>query len=145
GEVITTPFTFISTTQAIVRNGLTPVFCDISPVDFTINPSKIEELITPRTSAIIPVHVYGNICAVDEINQIAKKYGLKLIYDAAHAFGIELNGVGIGNFGDISMFSFHATKVYHTIEGGGLVCRNHEIINKLAALKNFGLYSPEDA
>lgn len=144
GEVITTPFTFASTTQAIVQNGLTPVFCDISPEDFTIDVSKIEDLITPNTSAILPVHVYGHICAVKEIEQIAQKYGLKVLYDAAHAFGEELDGVGVGYFGDLSMFSFHATKVFHTIEGGALVCHNKEIMNKIVALKNFGQYTPED-
>lgn len=144
GEVITTPFTFASTTQAIVRSGLTPVFCDISPEDFTIDVSKIEALITPRTSAIVPVHVYGNICNVEEIERIAKKYGLKVIYDAAHAFAEKRNGVDVGCFGDLSMFSFHATKVFHTIEGGGIVCHDQSTYNKIAALKNFGQYSAED-
>ena len=120
GEVITTPFTFASTTQAIVRCGLTPVFCDIEPDTYTLDPEKIEALITERTSAILPVHVYGNVCNWREIERIAKKHDLKVIYDAAHAFGVEENGVGVGNFGDISMFSFHATKVFNTVEGGGL-------------------------
>ena len=117
GEVITTPFTFISTTHAIVRNGLKPIFCDVKD-DFTIDESKIEELITENTVAIVPVHVYGNICNVEEIDKIAYKYNLKVVYDAAHAFGEKYKGEGIGNFGDISIYSFHATKVYHTIEGG---------------------------
>ena len=144
GEVITTPFTFASTTQAIVRSGLTPVFCDISPKDFTIDISKIEDLITPRTSAIIPVHVYGNICNVGEIERIAKKYGLKVIYDAAHAFAEKVNGMDVGRFGDLSMFSFHATKVFHTIEGGAIVCHDRDIYDKITALKNFGQYTSED-
>ena len=110
GEVITTPFTFISTTHAIVRNGLTPVFCDINPKDFTIDVSKIEDLITDRTCAIVPVHVYGNICNVEEIERIAQKYNLKVIYDAAHAFGVKYKGRGVATYGDASMFSFHATK-----------------------------------
>ena len=111
GEVITTPFTFASTTQAIVRNGLTPVFCDIEPDTYTIDVNKIESLITEKTSAIIPVHVYGNPCDVDAIEKIAKKHNLKVIYDAAHTFGMKVGGRGIGTFGDASMFSFHATKV----------------------------------
>ena len=116
GEVITTPFTFASTTHAIVRNNLQPVFCDIKEDDFTIDVEKIESLITDKTSAILPVHVYGNICQVDEIQRIADKYGLKVIYDAAHTFGETWKGKGIGTFGDASTFSFHATKVFNTIE-----------------------------
>lgn len=143
GEVITTPFTFASTTQAIVRNGLTPVFCDISPVDYTMDVTKIEPLITPRTSAIVPVHVYGNVCQNDEIERIAKKYGLKVVYDAAHAFGESKDGVNVGNYGDLSMFSFHATKVFHTIEGGCVVCHDDETYRKLNAMKNFGIYGTE--
>lgn len=143
GEVITTPFTFASTTHAIVRNGLTPVFCDINPYNYTIDAQKIEELITEKTSAIIPVHVYGNICDVDSINSIAKKYNLKVIYDAAHAFGESVNGKGVGNFGDISMFSFHATKVFNSIEGGALTFSNLENKNIFNRLKNFGLDGPE--
>ncbi len=139
GEVITTPFTFASTTHAIVRNGLTPVFCDINPYDYTIDVAKIEELITDKTSAIIPVHVYGNICDVEEIDRIAKKHNLKVIYDAAHAFGVEYKGKGIGNYGDASMFSFHATKVFNTIEGGAVAFKDEEIGKKLYNLKNFGI------
>ena len=119
-EVITTPFTFASTTHAIVRNGLEPVFCDINPVDFTIDVDKIEELITDRTVAIMPVHVYGNVCNIKEIQRIADKYGLKVIYDAAHTFGETYKGKGIGSFGDASCFSFHATKVFNSIEGGAV-------------------------
>ncbi len=142
GEVITTPFTFASTTHAIIRNGLTPVFCDINPVNYTIDVTRIEELITDRTSAILPVHVYGNICDVKEIERIAKKHDLKVIYDAAHAFGVKINGQGIGIYGDASMFSFHATKVFNTIEGGAVTFPNAEFGNKLYELKNFGIKSP---
>lgn len=143
GEVITTPFTFASTTHAIVRNGLQPVFCDINPEDFTIDTSKIESLITDKTSAILPVHVYGNICNVDKIQEIADNYGLKVIYDAAHAFGVTYKGKGVGNFGDISCFSFHATKVFNTIEGGAACFRDEEIGFRLSGLKNFGIRDPE--
>lgn len=144
GEVITTPFTFASTTHAIVRNGLTPVFCDINEVDFTIDVKKIESLITDKTSAIIPVHVYGNVCNVDEIDRIAKKYDLKVIYDAAHTFGVTFNGENIANYGDASMFSFHATKVFNTIEGGALTYKNSNLSKKIDALKNFGFTSQEE-
>ena len=120
GEVITTPFTFASTTHAIVRNHLKPVFCDINPVDYTIDVSRIESLITEKTCAIVPVHVYGNVCNVKEIERVARKYRLKVIYDAAHAFGVKYKGCGIGNFGDASCFSFHATKVFNMIEGGAV-------------------------
>ena len=139
GEVITTPFTFASTTHAIVRNGLTPVFCDIKEDDYTIDASKIEELITEKTSAIVPVHVYGNICDVDKIKEIADKYDLKVIYDAAHAFGVEYNNWGVGNFGDASIFSFHATKVFNTIEGGAVTFKDEELGLDLYRLKNFGI------
>ncbi len=143
GEVITTPFTFASTTHAIVRNGLTPVFCDISPVDFTLDASKIESLITEKTCAILPVHVYGNVCNVEEIARIAKKHQLKVIYDAAHAFGVSYKGKGIGSFGDVSCFSFHATKVFHSIEGGAAAFRDEEFGLDLYRLKNFGIRGPE--
>ena len=143
GEVITTPFTFASTTHAIVRNGLVPVFCDVDPVTYTIDVSKIEALITDKTSAIIPVHVYGNICDVEEIERIAKKHNLKVIYDAAHAFGVKYKGKGIGNFGDASMFSFHATKVFHSIEGGAVCFHDEEYGLDLYRLKNFGIRGPE--
>ncbi len=143
GEVITTPYTFASTTQAIVRNGLTPVFCDINEDDYTIDVSKIESLITEKTSAIIPVHVYGNVCNVYEIEKIAKKHNLKVIYDAAHVFGVKLNDTPIGNFGDMTMFSFHATKVFHTVEGGGLVFKNPEYKTRLAQLRQFGMQGQE--
>lgn len=143
GEVITTPFTFASTTHAIVRNGLTPVFCDINPDNYTIQTDDLESLITEKTSAIVPVHVYGNICDVDEIERIAKKYNLKVIYDAAHAFGVTVNGEGVANFGDVSMFSFHATKVFNTIEGGAITFKDPKLKRKMNAYKNFGITGQE--
>ncbi|MEG1300389.1 MAG: DegT/DnrJ/EryC1/StrS family aminotransferase [Erysipelotrichaceae bacterium] len=141
GEVITTPFTFASTTHAIVRNGLNPVFCDIDENTYTMDVTKIEKLITEKTSAIIPVHVYGNICNVEEIEKLAKKYNLKVIYDAAHAFSIKYKGLDIASFGDASMFSFHATKVFNTIEGGAIAYKESRIGKKLMELKNFGIES----
>lgn len=143
GEVITTPFTFVSTTHAITQNGLRPVFCDINEDTYTMDVTKIESLITDKTCAIIPVHVYGNVCNVEEIEEIAKKHNLKVIYDAAHAFGVKYKGIGIGNFGDISMFSFHATKVFNTIEGGGVAYNNENLERELNLLKNFGITGPE--
>lgn len=144
GEVITTPFTFASTTHAIVRNGLVPVFCDVNDVDYTIDVSKIEELITDKTCAIVPVHVYGNLCDVDEIQRIADKYDLKVIYDAAHAFGVVRDGKGVANYGDASMFSFHATKVFNTIEGGAVTFADGALVQVLNDMKNFGIRGPED-
>ena len=143
GEVITTPFTFASTTQAIVRNNLTPVFCDIKEDDYTIDESKIEELITDKTCAIVPVHVYGNVCNVYEIERIAKKHNLKVIYDAAHAFGIKVNGKSVLDFGDASMVSLHATKVFHAIEGGLVVLQDEDLKVKLDKIKNFGFLTEE--
>lgn len=143
GEVITTPFTFASTTHAIVRNGLTPVFCDINPQDFTMDVDKLESLITDRTCAIMPVHVYGNVCNVEEIERIANKYELKVIYDAAHTFGVKYKGKSTASFGDVSCFSFHATKVFHSIEGGAACFRDAEFGKKLYGLKNFGIRGPE--
>lgn len=143
GEVITTPFTFISTTHAIVQNGLTPVFCDINEDDYTIDTSKIESLITDKTCAIVAVHVYGNPCNVIEIEKIAKNYNLKVIYDSAHAFGEKLNNKSILRYGDISMLSFHATKVFNTIEGGALAYSDRKLSYKLDNLKNFGITGPE--
>lgn len=142
-EVITTPLTFISTTHAIVRNGLTPVFCDVKPDDGTIDETKIEDLITEKTAAIIPVHVYGHVCNVEEIQRIAEKYNIKVIYDAAHAFGVEYGGRGIGAYGDASVFSFHATKVFHAVEGGAVTFSDHKIYEKLYNLKNFGIRGEE--
>ena len=134
GEVITTPFTFASTTHAIVRNGLEPVFCDIDPQDYTMDVTKLERLVTDRTSAIMPVHVYGNVCRVEEIERIARRYGLKVIYDAAHSFGVRYRGKSTALFGDVSCFSFHATKVFHTIEGGAACFHDRELGEKLSRL-----------
>lgn len=142
-EVITTPFTFISTTHAIVRSHLKPVFCDVKPEDGTIDETKLENLITERTAAILPVHVYGNVCNVEEIQRIADKYSLKVIYDAAHAFGVTYKGKGIGSYGDASVFSFHATKVFHTIEGGAASFSDRGLYEKLYNLKNFGIRGEE--
>ncbi|MEY8413583.1 DegT/DnrJ/EryC1/StrS family aminotransferase [Lachnospiraceae bacterium 62-26] len=142
-EVITTPFTFISTTHAIVRNHLQPVFCDVKICDGTMDETKIENLITEKTVAILPVHVYGNVCNVDKIQRIAEKYRLKVIYDAAHAFGVRYRGKGIGNYGDASIFSFHATKIFNTIEGGAVAFSEHELYDKLYNLKNFGIQGEE--
>ena len=144
GEVITTPFTFASTTHAIVRNGLIPVFCDVNDRDYTMDVTKLESLITDKTVAIVPVHVYGNLCDVETIEMIAKKYGLKVIYDAAHAFGVRYKGVSSACFGDASMFSFHATKVFHTIEGGAVCYKNDSWVQLLNDQKNFGFHGPEE-
>ena len=143
GEIITTPFTFASTTHAIVRCGCTPVFCDIDPVTFTLDPEKLEALITERTVAILPVHVYGNLCDVDRIGAVAEKHGLPVIYDAAHSFGVFRGGVSSACFGDAAMFSFHATKVFHTVEGGAVCCRGEELRRRLCDLKNFGIHDEE--
>lgn len=139
GEVITTPFTFASTTQAIVRNGLEPVFCDIDPETFTIDVSKIEPLITENTAAILPVHVYGNVCDVEAIQAIADKFKLKVIYDSAHVFGVQYKDKGIANYGDVNCFSFHATKVFHTIEGGAACFKDKVFVERLRKLRNFGI------
>ena len=143
GEVITTPFTFASTTHAIVRNGLVPVFCDVKEDDYTIDVNKIEGLITEQTVAIVPVHVYGNICDVEGIDKIANKYGLKVIYDAAHAFGVKYKGQSSATFGDATMFSFHATKVFNTIEGGCVCFSDDSWVQILDDMKNFGIHGPE--
>lgn len=143
GEVITTPFTFPATTQALDWNGLTPVFCDIDPITLNIDVNKIEEHITENTSAILAVHVFGNPCDVDKIQNIADKYKLKVIYDGAHAFGTRVNDKPIGIYGDMTMFSFHATKLFNTIEGGAIVFRNNNLKDKLNQLKNFGLKGKE--
>lgn len=144
GEVVTTPFTFISTTHAIVRCGMEPVFCDVEPDFYTLDPARIEDCITPRTRAILPVHVYGNPCDVAAIERIAKKHGLIVLYDAAHAFGVTLNGRGIASFGDAAMFSFHATKSFNTIEGGGVACADEVYAETLNGLKNFGYHPDEE-
>ena len=144
GEIITTPFTFASTTHAIVRCGCRPVFCDIEPDNYTLDPDKLEALITDKTVAILPVHVYGNLCDVEAIGAVAKRHGLPVIYDAAHSFGVFKDGVSSANFGDAAMFSFHATKVFHSIEGGAVCCRDAETRQRLCDLKNFGIHGPED-
>lgn len=144
GEVITTPFSFASTTHAIVRSGLTPVFADVRPQDCTLDPASIEALITPRTCAILPVHVYGNLCDTEAIEALARRHGLKVVYDAAHAFGVERRGVSAAAYGDASMFSFHATKVFNTIEGGAACFRDPALYDALNQWKNFGITSPED-
>lgn len=143
GEVITTPFSFASTTHAIVRNNLTPVFCDIRPEDYTMDPEKIEALITDKTSAIMPVHVYGNLCDVERIEAIARKHGLRVIYDAAHTFGERYKGKSVAEFGDASIFSFHATKVFNSIEGGAVTFREDWMEHRLNCLKNFGIVDQE--
>lgn len=140
GEVITTPFTFVSTTHALTMHNITPVFCDINPSDLTMDADKIEALITEKTTAIMPVHVYGHICDVEKIQQIASTHGLKVIYDAAHAFGVNYKGASVASYGDVSMFSFHATKLFHTIEGGALIYKNSEYTQPFNAYKNFGFH-----
>jgi len=138
GEVITTPFSFVATTHALHWNGIKPVFCDIEPYTFNLDPKKIEAAITPKTTAIMPVHVYGNPCDVKRIQEIADKYGLKVIYDAAHAFGVTIDGKSVLNFGDLSVLSFHATKVFNTFEGGAIVCHDKKTKQRIDYLKNFG-------
>lgn len=138
GEVVTTPFSFVATTHALWWNKITPVFVDIEPEYLNLDPAKIEAAITPYTTAIMPVHVYGNPCNVDEIQRIADRHGLRVIYDAAHAFGVKKDGVSVLNYGDLSVVSFHATKVYSTIEGGAVICHTAEMKHHLDNLKNFG-------
>lgn len=138
GEVITTPYSFVATTHALHWNGITPVFCDIESDYCNIDPNKIEALITPKTTAILPVHVYGNPCQVDKIGKIADRYGLKVIYDACHAFGVKINGKSILNYGDLSILSFHATKVFTTFEGGAIICHDEKMKKRIDYLKNFG-------
>ena len=150
GEVVTTSFTFASTTHAIVRKGLVPVFADVRPSDLTLDPEAVEAAITPRTVAIVPVHVYGNLCDVDALQDIADRHGLKLVYDAAHAFGVERRNSATGkmegaaSFGDASMLSFHATKVFNTIEGGCACFKDPALYESLNRWKNFGIAGPED-
>lgn len=143
GEIITTPFTFASTMLAILRNNHQPVFCDINASDYTINPSLIEDLITEKTCAIVPVHIYGNMCNTEEIEAIGRKYGIPVIYDGAQAFGVTKNGVGVGNYGDMCVFSFHATKVFHTVEGGAVAYKNPALKKYFASHRNFGLIGSE--
>jgi len=144
GEIITSPYTFASTTHAIVRCGFEPVFCDIDPVDFTIDTDRIEELITDKTVAILPIHVYGNFCDVEKIKKIADSHGLKVIYDAAHAFAASYKGRSAASYGDAAMFSFHATKVFNTIEGGAVCYHEDRLEQRLKDLKNFGIHGPEE-
>ncbi len=141
GEVITAPFTFVATTHALYWNKIRPVFCDIEPDTYTLDPEKVEELITPWTTAILAVHVFGRPCRVDALADIAKRHNLALIYDAAHAFGVRVDGKPIGHFGDLSMFSFHATKLYHSLEGGMLIFKDPGLAQTFSYLKNFGFKS----
>lgn len=144
GEVITTPFTFPATPHVLTWNGIQPVFCDIDPHSLCIDANKLEGLITAKTTGILGVHVYGNPCDVLKIQEIADRYGLRIIYDAAHAFGVELQDRGIGTFGDISMFSFHATKLFHTMEGGALTFNDKNLKARIELLKNFGIKNEEE-
>jgi dTDP-4-amino-4,6-dideoxygalactose transaminase len=139
GEVITTPFSFVATTHALWWNNIKPVFVDIEPDTFNIDPEKIESAITPQTTAILPVHVYGNPCNTKRIHEIAERYGLKVIYDTAHAFGVKIAGTSVANFGDLSVLSFHATKVFNTFEGGAIVCHDENTKKHIDQLKNFGI------
>jgi dTDP-4-amino-4,6-dideoxygalactose transaminase len=139
GEVITTPYSFVATTHALVWNGIKPVFVDIDPATFNLDPARIEAAITPHTTAIFPVHVYGTPCDVQEIGRIADIYGLKVVYDAAHAFGVQCQGGSVLNFGDLSVLSFHATKVFNTFEGGAIICPDAKTKQRIDYLKNFGI------
>lgn len=143
GFVVTTPFSFVATTSSLVTNGLLPIFADINPNTFNIDPDKIEEVLTPNTSAILGVHVFGNTCEVEKIDKIAKQHNLNVIYDAAHAFGVKYKGQSILNYGDISTLSFHATKLFHTIEGGALIINDDSLVEKARYLINFGIENPE--
>lgn len=139
GEIITTPFSFVATTSSIVWEGCTPVFVDIDPESLNIDPSKIEAAITEKTSAILATHVYGNPCDVDEIEKLAKKHNLKVIYDAAHAFGVQVNGKSVFEYGDISICSLHSTKLYHSVEGGLLLTQEPDLLKKISYIRNFGI------
>ena len=144
GEVITTPFTFAATPHVLSWNNIRPIFCDIDAETMNIDADKIESMITPQTTAILAVHVFGTPCNVEKIQEVADRYGLKVVYDAAHAFGVEIGGQGIGTFGDISMFSFHATKLYHTVEGGALTHNDAHLKQRIDLLKNFGIKNEEE-
>lgn len=144
GEVITTPFTFAATPHVLYWNNITPVFCDIDPETYNLDHHQIESLISPRTTGIMPVHTFGNPCAIEDIEKIADYHGLKVIYDAAHAFGVKIKGKPIGNFGDASMFSFHATKIFNTLEGGAVTCSDVNLHQRLRDLRNFGIRSEEE-
>ena len=143
GYAVTTPFSFVATTSSLVTNGLHPIFADINPQTLNIDPNKIESLITPNTSAIVPVHVFGNACDVEAIDEIAKKHDVKVIYDAAHAFDVKFKGESLLNYGDISTLSFHATKLFHTIEGGALIINDDSLVEKARYLINFGIENAE--
>jgi dTDP-4-amino-4,6-dideoxygalactose transaminase len=138
GEVITTPFSFVATTHSLWWNNIKPVFVDIDPEHFNLDPEKIEAAITPQTTALMPVHVFGNPCKIDAVQRIADTYGLKVIYDAAHAFGVKINDNSVLNYGDLSVMSFHATKVFNTIEGGAIICHDEKMKKRIDFLKNFG-------
>jgi dTDP-4-amino-4,6-dideoxygalactose transaminase len=144
GEVITTPFTFPATPHVLAWNNIRPIFCDIDPVTMNIDANKIESMITPQTTGILAVHVYGTPCDIGNIQAVADRYGIKVIYDAAHAFGVEIDDVGVGKYGDITMFSFHATKLYHTAEGGALTFRDQHLKARIDLLKNFGIKNEEE-
>src|SRR5688572_25479009 len=144
GEVITTPFSYVATCSSIVWENAKPVFVDIDPGNFTIDATKIEAAITPRTSAILATHVYGIPCNVEEIDRIAKKHKLKVVYDAAHAFGVEYKGASLLNYGHISTLSFHATKLFHTVEGGGITTNDDELAHRIAYMRNFGHKGQEE-
>lgn len=143
GEVITSPFSFVATASSIIWENLNPIFSDIDPLTFNMDPLKIEEKINEFTSCIVPVHVFGNPCEVNEIKRVAQKYNLKVIYDAAHAFGVKLNGQSVLNFGDISTLSFHSTKVFHSIEGGAIVVQDDDLAKQIRLLINFGIPGPD--
>jgi dTDP-4-amino-4,6-dideoxygalactose transaminase len=144
GEIITTPFSYVATTSSIVWEGCSPIFADIDPLTLNIDPKSIEKIITKNTTAILATHVYGNPCEIDEIEKIAHKYHLKVIYDAAHCFGTLYKGKSVFNFGDISTTSFHATKVFHTIEGGAVFTSSPDLLKKMSYMRNFGHNGPED-
>ncbi|WP_332444482.1 DegT/DnrJ/EryC1/StrS family aminotransferase [Wolinella succinogenes] len=144
GFVVTTPFSFVATTSSLMTNQLLPIFADIDPNSFNLDPKNIEKFITPNTSAILPVHVFGNACEVEEIEQIADKHNLKVIYDAAHAFDVKYKGQSVLNYGDVSTLSFHSTKLFHSIEGGALIINDDELVQKARYLINFGIKSPEE-
>lgn len=144
GFAITTPFSFVATTSSLVTNNILPIFADIDPNSFNLDPKNIEKLITPNTSAIVPVHVFGNACEVEEIEQIAKKHKLKVVYDAAHAFDVKYKDKSVLNYGDISTLSFHSTKLFHSIEGGALIINDDELVQKARYLINFGIKNTEE-
>lgn len=144
GDVITTPFTFAATPHVLTWNNINPIFCDIDPITMNIDADKIESMITPQTTGILAVHVFGTPCDVEKIQEVANRYGLRVIYDAAHAFGVEIGNKGIGTFGDISMMSFHATKLYHTVEGGALMHNDCHLKARIDLLKNFGIKNEEE-